>query len=609
MRTIRHFNSVDSFITPNFFVKKINLDDEAVNQKILSHFIHSKVVNKSYCNLRTWKKNKLQLWQFCLKNSNELFAYAGFGTAFVDAYQEVELICCLKNNPSDWSYALEVIMSCIELAQYVMNLDNLIWFIPEDKQFLRSLSEEAGFKHERTNILHRTAYELNRIKKPLEVAIVPYNSKWQDLYVHEAARIQEALGGRLCTIHHIGSTSINQMSAKPIIDLLLECENLDSVKLLAEKLNALGYPAMRRHVVPHRSYFMRKSDEEVDFHLHIRERGDPQIRRHINFRDYLSEHPHEAQAYAFLKTNLASQYKDDRNAYVFGKDSFVQTLDSRANQWEGRRKNYLSQNTGQKARCWTRKKIQKALDANLNVQMTHFAQYINQIQLIRIPNYTLVNTGLQDDTFNYVLAADILPKDVDAKIQEIIQYFSQQGVPFSWWVSPFSRPDNLSMHLKYYGFVNTENKIAMAINLDDWHGTQGIPSELEIIMAYDENTLRDFAAVLPNDNDAFQHYFSSIAATLTGEDPVEFYVGYVGGKPVVRGSICFFSQVAGMYWQSTAIEEKGKGYGRAMQEFRLKRAKDLGFHIAVLLASSRDYSWYRRFGYEACGVYNYFKFS
>lgn len=119
--------------------------------------------------------------------------------------------------------------------------------------------------------------------------------------------------------------------------------------------------------------------------------------------------------------------------------------------------------------------------------------------------------------------------------------------------------------------------------------------------------MRDFALVLTNDKASFKKYFEWIASIVTEEDPIEYYVGYVNGKPIVRGASCYFAQVAGLHWLSTAPEERKKGYGKAMQEYRLKRAKELGYHIAILQASQEGHSLYLKLGYKECCVFREFK--
>lgn len=445
------------------------------------------------------------------------------------------------------------------------------------------------------------------MKNQHQVEIVPYDNQWPLLFEREANRILEILGDRVKEIYHIGSTAIPNMPAKPIIDMLLVCDNLDEIDFIEEQLKKLNYHNLHRQIIPYQSFIIRRQDHDIRFNLHIYERGSPQIKRHVNFRDYVIAHPEDAKAYAALKISLAKRFANDINNYVIGKDKMVHSIDAKAKLWPKRKNNYLKENTGNASKDWSHEKLVKAMVANLNVHMTHFAQYLDQIDLIRIPGYTIVNSNLPDDTFNYVLDAGFSSEEADKKIIEVTNYFTQKNIPFSWWISPFDQPDNLSEHLERHDYENTENNTAMYFNLDTWEGKVSPTPQLEIIRAKDESTLRDFARVLANDEAAFETYFSWIASILTDDDPIEYYVGYVNGKPVVRGLSCYFAQVVGLHWLSTAPDERRKGYGAAMQQYRLKRAKELGYHSAVLQASSEGYPLYQRLGYKECGIFREFK--
>ncbi|MDI9819703.1 MULTISPECIES: bifunctional GrpB family protein/GNAT family N-acetyltransferase [unclassified Legionella] len=440
-----------------------------------------------------------------------------------------------------------------------------------------------------------------------KVEIVPYDKHWPEIFKNEANRIQKALGECIEEIYHIGSTSIPDMPAKPAIDMMLVLDNLDDIQFISEKLTHLSYDPVRRQIIPHVSFFTKRQAPAIRFHLHLHERGSPQINRHVNFRDYVIQHPDMAHDYAQLKIQLAAQFVDDIYSYVSGKDKLVQKIDAKAKLWVGRKKDYLPQNTGPMAKDWPHEKLVKAMEANLNVHMTHFAQYLNQVELVRVPGSTLVNSRLADDTFNYVVDADFSSVNAEEKISELTDYFNQKNSPFSWWISPHDQPDDLPTHLENNGYENTENNCAMYFDLDTWDGEVFPIPKLNIIRATDEKTLHDFALVLANDKSAFKTYFSWVASVLTDDDPIEYYVGYVDGKPVVRGLSCYFAQVAGLHWLSTVPSERRKGYGRAMQEYRLKRAKDLGYHIAVLQASSNGYPLYQQLGYKECGYFREYK--
>jgi GrpB-like predicted nucleotidyltransferase (UPF0157 family)/GNAT superfamily N-acetyltransferase len=439
-----------------------------------------------------------------------------------------------------------------------------------------------------------------------KVKVVPYHSDWPLLFKEEANQIQSALGAYLKEIYHIGSTSIPGMPAKPVIDMMLVLDNLDDIHFISEKLTQLNYDPVRRQIIPHVSFITSK-EQTVRFHVHLHERGSPQISRHVNFRDYVIQHPQVALDYAELKINLAEKFAEDIYAYVSGKDKLVQEIDTKAKLWANRKQDYLPPNTGPLAKDWPHEKLVNAMEANLNVHMTHFAQYLSQVELIRVPGFTMVNSGLTDDTFNYVIDADFSSSDANKKISEITDYFVQKNNPFSWWISPHDKPMDLATQLESNGFTNTENNCAMYFDLDAWNDPILSIPKLSIIRATDERILHDFALVLANDETAFETYFSWIASILTHDDPIEYYVGYVDGKPVVRGLSCYFAQVAGLHWLSTVPSERRKGYGRAMQEYRLKRAKELGYHVAVLQASHEGHPLYQKLGYKECGYFREFK--
>ncbi len=444
------------------------------------------------------------------------------------------------------------------------------------------------------------------MKNPDKIEILAYNPHWPDFFAQEASRITKALGGHLREIYHFGSTAIPDMPAKPVIDMMLVCDNVDEIDLIAEKLQELHYYNLRRQIIPHQSFFVRRQDNNISFHLHLHERGSPQIKRHINFRDYVIQHPEDAKAYATLKINLATKFADDRYQYVLGKDKLVQEIDSKAKCWPQRRHDYLKENTGIAAQNWSNEKLLKAMTANFNVYMTQCAQYLNQVELIRVPGFTIVNTGLHNSSLNAVLDADFTPAEADRKILEITRYFTEKNLPFSWWISPFDQPDNLAEQLEHHGYQNTRNHSAMYFDLDSWDAHLPSISPLEIIKAQDAKTLHDFAFVLGPD-DSFKKYFSWIASILTDDDPIEYYVGYVDGKAVACGSSCYAAQVAGLYWLASGDNQRGKDYCAALQRYCLKRAKERGYHIAVLHASDEGYFLWEELGWRECGEFGEFE--
>ncbi len=166
------------------------------------------------------------------------------------------------------------------------------------------------------------------------VEVVPHNPEWRSQFASEATQIKTALRDTLLAIHHIGSTAIPGIYAKPIIDLLGVVTDLAALDSHIPHLEGLGYEAMGEFGIPGRRYF-RKHHPNGDrsHHLHVFQQGSPEITRHLAFRDYLIHHPDDARAYSQLKQTLAQQHPHDIEAYMDGKDPLIRAIDTKASQF------------------------------------------------------------------------------------------------------------------------------------------------------------------------------------------------------------------------------------------------------------------------------------
>ena len=133
----------------------------------------------------------------------------------------------------------------------------------------------------------------------MKVTVVPHDLAWRREFNVEARQITECLGDVVTRLHHIGSTAIPGLPAKPTIDILMEVVDLESVDAATPSLKTLGYEAMGEYGIPRRRYF-RKNDAsgKRTHHVHAFELGSDEVRRHLAFRDYLIAHPSAAHAYA-----------------------------------------------------------------------------------------------------------------------------------------------------------------------------------------------------------------------------------------------------------------------------------------------------------------------
>ncbi|MFZ4689929.1 MAG: GrpB family protein [Polymorphobacter sp.] len=161
----------------------------------------------------------------------------------------------------------------------------------------------------------------------MAVTLAPHDPAWVQAFAAEAVAISAAVPG--LTLHHIGSTAIPGILAKPIIDMLGDVPALRLVEAASPRLAALGYQVMGAFGIEGRRYF-RKDDARGNrtHHLHVFASGSAHLVRHLAFRDYLRAHPDVAAAYAATKAALA--HRDD---YADAKAPFVRATEAEALAW------------------------------------------------------------------------------------------------------------------------------------------------------------------------------------------------------------------------------------------------------------------------------------
>ncbi len=162
------------------------------------------------------------------------------------------------------------------------------------------------------------------------VRVVAYDGRWPEMFARERDRLAGVLGPAAAAIHHVGSTSIPGMCAKPVLDVLVETPVLALMDEATPGLEAAGYAARGEHGIPGRRYFSRPPGDRPEIHLHAYAVGDFRVARHLRFRDYLRAHPDAAERYAVLKRALARAHRDDAGAYQDGKAELIAEIDARA---------------------------------------------------------------------------------------------------------------------------------------------------------------------------------------------------------------------------------------------------------------------------------------
>lgn len=169
-----------------------------------------------------------------------------------------------------------------------------------------------------------------------KVEVFPHQPEWSKMFREESKKIKYLFEEEILNIFHIGSTAIPNIKAKPVIDLMVEVINMENVDNFNNGMKQLGYEPLGENGISGRRFF-RKGGDNRTHHLHIFEKGNEEIIRHLTFRDYMIAHPEEAMEYSNLKQNLAEKFPTNIEKYIEGKSDFIKEIDNKAEKWRRNR--------------------------------------------------------------------------------------------------------------------------------------------------------------------------------------------------------------------------------------------------------------------------------
>jgi GrpB-like predicted nucleotidyltransferase (UPF0157 family) len=168
---------------------------------------------------------------------------------------------------------------------------------------------------------------------PIPVVLAAYDPAWPRMAADHAERLR-VLGPILVTVHHIGSTSVPGLAAKPIIDLMPVVTDLADLDRESWRVAGLGYDWLGKLGIEGRRYCKLSDAAGTRLaQLHFFQAGSPHIRRHIAFRDYLRAHPQVTAAYEKEKRRARDLHPDDSHAYTDEKAAWIRETEAQALAW------------------------------------------------------------------------------------------------------------------------------------------------------------------------------------------------------------------------------------------------------------------------------------
>ena len=160
-----------------------------------------------------------------------------------------------------------------------------------------------------------------------KVIVLPYDEGWKTGFEDIKREIEQALGDLILGVEHVGSTSVEGLSAKPCIDVDVVIQDYSVFAEVVRKLEAIGYSHEGDLGIRDREAF-RYSDKPhlLKHHLYVCPRNSRELHRHITFRDFLRSHPEAAKQYGQVKEQAARLYPEDIEGYMAYKSPCIEQL-------------------------------------------------------------------------------------------------------------------------------------------------------------------------------------------------------------------------------------------------------------------------------------------
>ena len=155
------------------------------------------------------------------------------------------------------------------------------------------------------------------------VEVVEYRPEWAKIFERERAAILERCQPWVSEVHHVGSTSVPGLAAKPILDIMPVVASPDDGEKAVGPMTTLGYCYRGERGMPGRFYFDKIVGERTVVHNHMFPQSHSDVRKLLAFRDYLRTHRDAAFEYERLKRELARKHREDGGAYTRAKGAFI----------------------------------------------------------------------------------------------------------------------------------------------------------------------------------------------------------------------------------------------------------------------------------------------
>ena len=163
--------------------------------------------------------------------------------------------------------------------------------------------------------------------KTEKITVVAYDKNWDNEFQKIKKELMKVLDGEIVSIEHVGSTSVEGLSAKPIIDIDIVIDNYDNFKIIVNKLEQIGYKHEGNLGIKDREAFKYSGKKHLMVHhIYVCPKSSQELKRHIIFREYLRQNPKAVKKYSEVKEQGARLFPNDIIKYMEYKDDCIKKL-------------------------------------------------------------------------------------------------------------------------------------------------------------------------------------------------------------------------------------------------------------------------------------------
>lgn len=163
--------------------------------------------------------------------------------------------------------------------------------------------------------------------KTERISVLPYSPQWKEDFEAIRTELTRALGDLALRIEHVGSTAVEGLAAKPIIDMDVVIRDDTPLDAVISALARIGYQHEGNLGIPQREAFCYVHKPHLrKHHMYVCPESSPELHRHTTFRDYLRSHPDDAAEYGRIKLEAAALYPEDIDSYMAHKAAIIKKL-------------------------------------------------------------------------------------------------------------------------------------------------------------------------------------------------------------------------------------------------------------------------------------------